>query len=85
MYSLSSKCIFVDVPKSCQFFRGNLCAAPPSHTLECATNHRRLMLKPGAKRRLVKLFTEVVIESPNRIKSLSGQKGRDLLDQEKAH
>ncbi|KKL81081.1 hypothetical protein LCGC14_1998320 [marine sediment metagenome] len=74
------KCIFVIIPKECSFVRKGECSAVEAHVITCAHNHRRLYIREDMREVLINIFTEYVVDSPQRIKVVSGQDGRDILE-----
>ncbi len=72
-------CIFIMTPKECSFVHKGECNAPEPRILSCASNNKRLMLREDMKEVLVGIFVNTVVESPNRIKPVPDQDGRDIL------
>ena len=72
-------CIFVITPNECSFVDNGECYAVNAHIVACAQNHKRLMIREDSREVLIDVFTKCVIDSPNRVKAVSGQDGRDIL------
>ncbi len=77
------KCIFVIVPKECSFVIEGECNAAETHFVSCASNHRRLLIRKDMREILIDVFTRYVVDSPQRVKAVSGQDGRDILEHQK--
>ena len=73
------KCIFTITPQECSFVRDGKCHAMGGHIITCAQNHRRLMIRADSREILIDIFTKHVVDSPDRIKVVSGQDGRDII------
>ncbi len=73
-------CIFVIIPKECSFVTEGKCGATETHIITCASNHRRLTIREDMREALIDVFTRCVVDSPSRVKVVSGQDGRDILD-----
>lgn len=71
-------CIFVDMPAACCWWREGRCVALdniPIQLVDCATNHRHIVIRDEAKDTLRHLW-EIVI-STGRYKKTQGQEGRE--------
>lgn len=72
-------CIFVDVPAACCWWRNGDCVARTnirSQLIDCATNHRHIIIRDEAKPLLRELW-EVLIGDSGRYKKIQGQEGRE--------
>lgn len=77
-------CIFVSVPQECSFFVEEKCSAMSSYLIKCVQRHGRLVIREEAKDRLRALW-EDEISGDRRVKTISGQAGRQASIKEEPH
>lgn len=73
---MNQPCIFVDMPKECMFFVNDKCIEGEYKRMMCLFDHRRLIVVDSAKKEMIESFTNLVVNSEDRVKTKSGQEGR---------